>query len=454
MKHIKGIMAWMLVLMILAGTCACSGSDNSSQEDSSAQGNQEEQIEITFMGWGSPNEKEVYNMLIEKYEKDNPNVKVNYIVASASEYTIKLQSMVAGKNEPDVFYLPEGYLWQWAASGKIENLSEYIENSDIFDVENIWGKAGIDQYRFDGTQVGVGDIYALPKDVGPWATVYNKTLFEECGIPLPDQDEPWTWDEVIEYGQKMTKDTDGDNKIDQYGFGSFTLESAVWSNGGSWLDESKKTVTVDTPEFVEALQFVADLTNVYGICPTAEDEKSINAYTRWLNGDVGVYYAGPWDMAAYRELEFEWDIMPTPVSSNTGDLATWLGTMGLAISSSSEYKQEAFDFACYLAFDKDGQQILSDQGQAVPSLVDMAKEILSDTNAVPSNQYEFVQILEDYGRVVESSVTYNTEWMSPFNIGLAEVMTGKKSAADFCKEVQPKMQALLDQSYADAEANK
>jgi len=410
-------------------------------------------VTISFMGWGSPNEKKVYEMMIAKFKSATQN-EVTYIVSSPAEYIVKLQSLAAGKKLPDVFYLPGGFLWQWAASGQIANLQSYVDQSKLFDVKNVWGKAGIDQYRFDGSQVGVGDIYALPKDVGPWSFVYNKKLFEECGVPTPDPDKPWTWDDVIKYGKMMTKDTNGDGKTDTFGFGWFTLETAVWSNGASWLDATKKKITVDTPEFIEALQFVADLTNKYGICPTPEDDKSMNAYTRWLNGNVGVLNGGPWDLNAYRGLAFDFDIMPAPASPKTGKSATWLGTMGLAISSTCKTPQQSFDFASYLAFDPDGQRSMYMEGQIVPNLIDMAKGEFVEWDAKPKNKVEFIQILEDYGRVFEYTTTYNSEWMGPFNVGLAEVMTGKRTAAEFCKEVQPKMQELLDKSYALASSAK
>lgn len=400
--------------------------------------------EITFMGWATPNEKSIYNMLVEKYQKSNPEVTIKYIVASPEEYTVKLQSLVAGNRAPDIFYLPGGFLWQWAESGQIENLTSYIEKSKLVDVKNTWGKAGIDQYRFDGKELGKGDVYALPKDVGPWATVYNKKIFAECGIPTPDKDKPWTWEDILKYGKMMTKDKDADGKTDQYGFGAYTLESAVWSNGGNWLDETKKKVTVNTPQFIEALQFVADLTSKYKICPTPEDQQSVNSYTRWLNGTIGVFNSGPWDMKAYRDLPFEWDIMPTPASPKTGKSATWLGTMGLAISAKSANKDKAFDFACYISFDPDGQREMYKSGQIVPNLIDMAKGEYLKSDLKPANKEEFIQILEDYGRTYEYYSTYNSEWMAPFNVGLAEVITGRKSAADFCKEVEPQMQKILD----------
>src|SRR5699024_4279114 len=131
--------------------------------------------------------------------------------------------------------------------------TEYVENNENIDLDNIW-EYGIDTYRFDGDTQGQGSIYAMPKDVGPFSLGYNKTMFEEAGLELPDKDEPMTWDEFIEVNQELTTG-------DQYGTGfniNWVLQSFVWSNGGDFLDETQTKVTVDTPEFAEALQWFAD----------------------------------------------------------------------------------------------------------------------------------------------------------------------------------------------------
>ena len=404
-------------------------------------------ITITFMGHGHPEEHEIFTRLIEKYEERYPHVTVNYINVPPAEYMIRLQAMVAGNQTPDVFYLPAGDLMPWADSGLLADLTELVANTDLFDEANIWPEA-LARYRYDGNMVGQGPLWALPKDVGPWALAYNADLFKEAGVPLPDPDVPWTWDEFLENARKLTRGSGNDRK---WGAAFYTLEAAVWANGADWLDETKTRVTVDDSKFIEALQWVADLRLVHQVTPTREEEQSMGGYSRFINGQIAMFPMGPWDQPAFWRLPFEWDLMPWPVSPNTGKNATWIGSMGFAVSSRTKNLQEAFNLAAFLALDREGQQLNYELGMAVPNLIDMAETGFLNMDKPPANRKEFLRIITDYGRRPINEYTYDNEWIDAFWQGVDAVYAGRKTAAEFCKEIQPEMQSLLDGAIARQE---
>ena len=99
------------------------------------------------------------------------------------------------------------------------------------------------------------------KDVGHGHS-HIMHLFKEAGVPLPDPDVPWTWDEFLENARKLTRRSGNDRK---WGAAFYTTEAAVWANGADWLDETKTRVTVDDSKFIEALQWVADLRLVHQV---------------------------------------------------------------------------------------------------------------------------------------------------------------------------------------------
>lgn len=88
-------------------------------------------------------------------------------------------------------------------NGVLLDITDQIENSD-FDLSNIW-EYGVNSYRYDGEKVGEGALYGLPKDVGPFALGYNKDMFKEAGIDLPDTDTPYTWDDFVNVSKQLTK---------------------------------------------------------------------------------------------------------------------------------------------------------------------------------------------------------------------------------------------------------
>ncbi len=432
----------------VAGTLtltACSGSG----DDSAGDGGDKT---ITFMFRGGPDEKAAYEAAIAKFTEDT-GTKVKVIVTDADQYATKLQASVAGNNVPDVFYIEQASLQSYVASGVLMDITDQVDASGV-DLSNIW-EYGVNSYRFDGTTQGTPDgaLYGLPKDVGPFSFGYNKTMLEAAGIPLPDKDTPLTWDEFVAISKQLTVDKNGDGTLDQWGTGlnvQWNLQSMVWSNGGDWTNEDHTEVTVDTPEFAEALQKFADLTNVEKVTPSASDAATLDTYQRWMAGEIGFFPVGPWDVSVYNDLDFDYDLIPWPTVGDAGT-ATWLGSLGIGVSATSKYPEDAVKLVTYLSADADAQQTLVDANIQIPNLIDVAEAWAAEEGAEPANRQEFLDIAQDYGRAMPAAFTYGAEWYDELWTNIQPVLDGKQTAADYLKETQPKMQTLLDESIANAE---
>lgn len=444
----KKIAALVLVLTMVFALAACGGGGNTDSTGGSNNNNGKTTV-ITFAGWGSLAEKKIFTAMIDKFEQTHPGVKVNYqhIPGTQEDYLVKLVSLLAANKMPDVFYIHSDEFYSWVDAGRLENLTPYMEASATAKETKIWDKS-LQIFRYDTAtkQVGVdsGDLYGLPKDLGPWAMVYNKTLFEAKGVALPDPEVPMTWSEFVEVGKKLTSG-EGINKV--FGVANYTLEAAVWSNGADFLNADHTKVTVDTPEFAEAMQWVSDLALVEGIAPTPEEDSASGWFSRWVNGKVGMAWMGPWDQATFWDsVSFEWDIMPTPVSDNTGKGVSWLASAALCVSATSEEKQLAYELAEFLCMNQDAQTYNYEAGQAVPNIVDMAKNEYLQMDKAPENKQVFLDIIEDPEKGQFKSVYYtkNTTWYSYFTSESSKVWSGEMTAAEFLKQIQPEMQARLD----------
>ncbi|MEZ4683193.1 MAG: hypothetical protein R2932_54195 [Caldilineaceae bacterium] len=81
--------------------------------------------------------------------------------------------------------------------------------------------------------------------------MYNKNLLDEAGVPIR-----WVnggWDQFLEACQKLTKDTDGDGKIDQWGWllpdlSGWTMDVPLTTNKASMYNAEGTKSTLDTPE--------------------------------------------------------------------------------------------------------------------------------------------------------------------------------------------------------------
>ncbi|MBD3919814.1 sugar ABC transporter substrate-binding protein [Paenibacillus sp. PR3] len=453
-KYLISILALIIVFAGVLAGCGSSSKDDSKSDSANSGAKSGETKNLTFMFRGGPDEQKAYTAVIKKFEEDHPGVKVKIVTTTADQYATKLKASIAGHSVPDVFYYDPGDLRAYVNSGVLADITQYVEKSSI-DINNIW-PYGVNFYRYDGSVTGQGNIYGLPKDVGPFALGYNKTMFEKAGIALPDKDKPYTWDEFIKVNQELTKDTNGDGKIDQFGTGfnvNWMLQSFVWSNGADWLDSTKTKVTIDDPKFAEALQYFADMQNVYHITPSVQEAQTLDTYQRWMKGEMAFFPVGPWDMSTYEKLPFEYDLIPMPAGS-TGKPATWLGSLGIGVSADSKYQSDAAELVMYLTASKEGMEQLVAAKVQIPNLIDMAKTWAADTSTKPANKEEFLQVVNEYGRPIPGTQTYNAEWYNLFFTDIQPVIDGKVTAADYVKSEQPKMQKLLDKAIEQEQKSK
>jgi len=433
------------VLIVASGLTGC-GDKSSNSSKSDTQGTQKQVI--TFAGWGSLAEKKIFTEMISKFTETYPNIKVNYqhVPGTQEDYMVKLASNLAANSMPDVFYIHSDDFYAWADAGRMQNLDSYLENSTEYTEGKVWDKS-ISTFRYNAEtkQIGIdGNLYGLPKDLGPWAMVYNKTLFEQKGVPLPDPKVPMTWDQFMETAQKLTSGT-GLDKV--FGTANYTLESAVWSNGGDFLNKDKTQVTVDTPAFTNAMQWVADLSLKYGVSPTSDESASSGWFQRWSNGKVGMAWMGPWDQATFWDTaSFEWDLMPTPVSPSTGKGVSWVASAALCVSTTSDSKDAAYKLAEFLSMNEDAQTYNYTSGQAVPNIIEMAKTGYLSMDKAPANKQVFLDIIEDpdKGQFKSTYYTLNNTWYDYFTSESSKVWSGSQTAADFCKQIQPELQKRLN----------
>jgi multiple sugar transport system substrate-binding protein len=432
MKSYKKIALGLLGVSGLVLT-ACGNGDGNADGGGSG-----DDINLTFMFRGGPDEQAVYESVVRQYEADNPGVNVEIIATDPDQYSTSLQSSIAGNDAPDVFFVEQGSLMAYVDDNILLDISDLVEENEV-DLDNIW-EYGVNSYRYDGEVVGEGPLYALPKDVGPFALGYNKTMFEENGIELPDPETPYTWDEFIEVGQELTE---GDGQW-ALGFNvNWAIHSFIWSNGADWLNEDATEVTVNTPEFAEALQYFVDMHITHELAPSTEQAETLDTYQRWMNGEIAFFPVGPWDMSTYNQLDFEYDLIPWPAGS-TGEPATYVGSLGIAVSSNTDHPEEALDLVTYLSADEDGQQQLVDGLIQIPNLVDVAEEWASDTESLPNNKAEFIEIVDNYGRPLPGARTYTSQWYDEFFINIQPVLDGQKDVEEYLEEVEPRMQELLD----------
>ena len=119
------------------------------------------------------------------------------------------------------FVLPDDFNGL-AELGALKDLSDFTADDSTFDDGQFYDSA----YAYGQLE---GVQFALPYECAPKLMFVNKSILDREDIAMPEKD--WTWNDFYEICSKVTKDTDGDGEIDQFGEAGYSWRDAFTSNG-------------------------------------------------------------------------------------------------------------------------------------------------------------------------------------------------------------------------------
>ncbi len=135
-------------------------------------------------------------------------------------------------------------------------------------------------------------IYGHPGNANAFAIWYNKNIFDEKGIPYPE--EGWTWEEFIETAQKLTE-YDEQGRPKRFGFlgpwDPSLYESILRQYGAYYYTPEGTRCILDAPEAIEAMQFAQDLIYKHRVTPTPSEESAMAGAGGWSVGVLSLFGA-------------------------------------------------------------------------------------------------------------------------------------------------------------------
>lgn len=365
-----------------------------------------DKIHLTLAHWdnGGSTETDLVKKVCRKFEESHPDIKVE--VKIISSYETQFSNFMASRNVPDVFCVPDGNFGTWVQTGVMLDLQDRFESCDL-DVEHL-APSALKRYRYNGTTMGTGDLYCLPKDITPYVMYYNKDLFDEYGVPYPSDDVIMTPDEALDMWKKFGYDRGtvgtyktgskaGQMKLSDghiYGVAKLYPESLIWSNGADYLSDSRTEVLIDSPEFIEAFNYIVDCEMTYAVAPTARVIGSTSEKSLFLNGKAACYIEGRSVTTDLRNrATFNWDIAPIPAFPANQQVNGWSGSVGYAVYKNCAHPDEAFELAKYFT-SKEGQLIMAEAGFTAPLYNDeetIAAFYKLEEGKMPANTGEFIR---------------------------------------------------------------
>ena len=405
------------------------------------------EVVITFVGWGAPEERVVFQEALAELEREHPSIRVvyNQVPGVGYDYLNKLRLMIVARMAPDVFYVPDGAFPEIVRSGALLDLEPFLKDSTL-DLGAIWTTA-IDRYRWSGERLHEGALHALPKDLGPMALYYNVDLLRRRGVTPPSATVPMTWDEATEVWRKLTFDDGG---IKRWGLTAFPYEAAVWSSGAEILSPDRRSWVMTTPRAIDAMQWCADLALKQQVAPNpARLAETAVGSELFEAGLAAMHIDGRWMVPRYRKLAFDWDVAPIPVPTPGARSIARSGSVGLAISARTRHPEEAFAVVEYLAGPR-GQEKLTTTGFQLPNQRALAQEaVFLQPGQRPAHARVFVDAAES-SRPAPITQTPNAFWHDVFATYADEVWRGEQRAATLFPKIAPRIDQAIAAGFEDA----
>jgi multiple sugar transport system substrate-binding protein len=328
---------------------------------------------LTFFFAANPEERDRRMRIVEEFQRRHPDIKVRAVL-SAPGVMQQLSTFCAGGKCPDVLMAWELTYAELADRGVLLDLNTMLARDQAFAAELRSDSIGAlyDTFTFNGGQ------YALPEQWSGNYLFYNTRLFAEAGVPAPPTtwERPWSFTEFLDTAKALTK-RDGSGRATQWGFVNMWLSyySAglfAMNNGVSWSTPLKNPThfNFDNDAFIEAVQYYADLSNKHKVAPNASEVQSMSTPDLFAAGKAAMGLAGHWRYQTFIRAEgLDFDVAPLPVGPRRrGQPArSNIGSTGLAISASSQRKEQAWEFVKF-ATGPVGQALTGESTLFVPVL--------------------------------------------------------------------------------------
>ncbi len=376
---------------------------------------------INFWTW-RPEDVEVYEKLIAVFNKTNPDIKVVQTAHKSTEYNTILSAALSGGSGPDVLQSRAyGGLETFAQSGFLEPLEPLVPDLKNFAKAPLKG----------ATSIKDGKIYGVPFASQTLFIFYNKTIYKELGLSVPE-----TWDQFIANLQAMKKA--GVQPLANGGKDGWTLEvmmGAICPNFYGANDFFDAVVAGKT-NFQDP-RFVAALTKLKELTPYMPDLYMGVSYTdmqsSFINEMAGHFIGGSFEAGYFsaQNPKLAYDIFPAPVARK-GDTpyVSVYADGNFSINAASKNKDAAAKFVRFLASKATGDVFITDlkQVSAVPGVDTSASPYISKVLTLQKNATPYLMLVGFRYQQPTGSVLIQS--------GLQGMLAGKLEPADVAKQVQ------------------
>lgn len=408
----KKVITILMTLMMVFSLVGCTSSNGGETADGKTR--------VVIWHTYTEDQQAYLDKAIADFNAEHDDIEVVAETQALENFESKVMQAVASGTGPNLIIHYASEAANYVTDGLVADLGKYVGE----DFEST-----VDEGAYlEATSFTDGKLHILPLVTSGPVFFYNKTIYDELGLEAPA-----TWDDLMANCEAIKA-----AYPEKYGFAFDSLtdggQTLIMQTGNELIDVESKTVTFNTEEVAERVQWFADaVTNEYFMLNPTDQYFSNDFNTENLVSYIGSVAGEP-----YLSLPegSEYAVAPVPQGGSVEWTPAW--NRGIIVFSADEKTEAATaEFALYFASPEVNAGFCEAANYASPYAAtretETYKNFVADNTALECLRSE---IGGSFAAIPGVSVvrTQIEELLTAVATGVKDVTTGLSDAEAVCNE--------------------
>lgn len=435
----------IVLLMSLIAACSSSNGNSNSPNSSSSNGNVSnansstdndgapENIELRMMWWGDQERADITNKVIELFEAKYPHIDIIGEFAPSSGYWDKINTQLASGTAPDIFFLG-GNVVDYALKKVLLPLDNYVgDQLDLTDMD----EAMIQYGTIDG------ELVHISAGANARGIVINKTMFEQAGMPIPQ--DGWNWEEYAAIATEISEKL-GNGVYGTYDFTYDGLDIYFKQHGQQLFDMAEQKIGFDEAIALQWFNYWSDLAAQGGVVTPELAVSNPNddiAKNLMVTSQVAMTLLPSNQLTSLQSLTTDELLMVQLPRGPKGTGVVFESSQGISGYAKTEHPEEVALFISFFINDPDAALILGNN-RGVPVTAANRDLLEAQAGSVEKIIYDYTSRVSEATKTEPFNISYNLPGNAEFEkmtkTAIQEIGFGRKTVeqavASFYKDAQ------------------
>lgn len=452
MKRFSALLMAVILVIGLMGACTSGNDDSAEKTDNKSESSKSsetttedkkedekeeaaEPVTIKFLQWWGTEGAVGASLegLVADFESQNPNITVEIISLPFGETKTQIVANHASGTIADVVGLNPPWTREFVDLGILEPLDAYMDGDADFNRDDYF-PASMAKIK--------GNTYLAPYNTLSFFLYYNKDMFEEAGLDVPE-----SWDDIVAAANTLTNPD-----ANKYGF-TLSLSEGGASNGsilslypllyaanGRTFKDGKYTVQTD--EMVEAMNMLKTLSEEGSIVPGENVKNDAMMVEEFSLGNIGMMIQNDAHVAtiAQKNPDLNYGLIPIPSVDGSGTPELRHHGWDLGMTAKGKNKEAAWKFISFL-MEKDNMVKAGIEMKKTPSMYGIP---VAEDASEPEKLAK--KYLAEYSMVEElmAMPSAGACWTELTKAGIT-VLNGSKTVEEALADCQKEWDSILGQ---------